>query len=130
MELKHPVTGKVMKPGPVPCRLRLAGPDSERYREMEREFEQALETAQGNADRPLAPDERYKIRRDKFLPCVLGWEGFFQDDGTTPLAFGRGELVRLFALKWPFEQAFAFASNRANFFGKGAETSSGDSATG
>jgi hypothetical protein len=116
LTLRNPFTNEPIIVDKEPLRLKLAGPDSERFHKMLQETAHRMERARGLApDRTLGRDQSNQIMAECFAPMVLDWEGFRGENGQ-PVPCSREQVERLFRQRPRLrQQADQFVGAIANF---------------
>jgi hypothetical protein len=114
--LRDPFTDRPIVVDGEPLRLKLAGPDSDRYQKMIDENQERLGKA-----RSLSPTGRVetealnRITAETMAQMVLDWSGF-RDDAGTAMPCTPDNVERLFRYRPRLRmQAFAFVTDIANF---------------
>lgn len=99
-----------------PVKLRILGPDSDRYREISRrQIQKRLRRYEGGKQQEIDIEEAESDALDILVGCTVGWENFFTPEGNE-IQFSESAARILYA-KYPVlrEQVDQFASSRQNF---------------
>jgi hypothetical protein len=126
MEVKHPVTGDVVRQDPpegapegtlgAPVTITLAGQDSSTYKKA-RNAQVTKRLAKRNPGK-ITGEEAEAEALELLVAATLGWDGISLGSNE-PLAFTPGNVRRLYeTLPAIREQAAAFVDDRANFLTK------------
>lgn len=115
--LRDPFTDRPLLVDGVPIRLKLAGPDSDRYQKMIDENRERLDKA-----RALSPTGRVetdalnRITAETMAGMVMEWTGVVDTDTGQPLPCTPENVERLFRYRPRLRmQAFTFVTDIANF---------------
>jgi|694.fasta_scaffold32802_7 hypothetical protein len=99
-----------------PVRLRILGPDSDRYREISRrQIQKRLRRYEGGKAQEIDLDEAERDTLDILVACTVGWENVFTPEGNE-IPYSEAAARALYT-NYPVlrEQVDAFATSRANF---------------
>lgn len=99
-----------------PVRLRLLGPDSDRYRAISRrQIQKRLRRYEAGKPQEIDLDEAEKDTLDILVACTIGWENVFTPEGNE-VPFSEAAALALYT-SYPVlrEQVDGFATSRANF---------------
>lgn len=114
-ELRHPDTNEPILSDGQPVSLRLAGSDSRRAKQIEREQQdRRYKRMSRKGAFELTSEENERERLERLIGCTLGWSNVYVDG--QPLEFTDENAHRLFVrFDWIREAAERFVNDRANF---------------
>lgn len=110
LTISHPKTGE-----PTPMRVKLANPDSEAYKAVDRRVSNKRLNAIRKAKNGLTVEALNAFDLDLIIGVTLGWENVAINNETLDC---NAENARMLYTKFPFirEQVQEFTLDRANFF--------------